>query len=132
MQAAESTLATQTVLAQWVQRQVEQVLRSLCDMSAHMAVEIAVSIIFLPQYVLVVLAVDILDTYSQINNVADDVQWYLIMSRIRTKGFSFLLVAPPCSTFSEARGADDQIPAARHTRLGLRKRFLGNAWCECK
>ena len=43
---------------------------------------LAEAITFLPQCVLGVLVRIILDTYSQVNDVEDDVHWSVIMSRI--------------------------------------------------
>ena len=105
------------------------------EMNVALAEAITESIRFLPQCVLVlfsgdpgdlsslpdclralgvkVLAVDILDKYSQINDVADDAQWSVIMARIMAKCFSFVFAAPPCRTFSEARGVGDGPPALR-------------------
>ena len=59
------------------------------------------------------LAVDILDNYSQIGDVADDVQWSLTMSRIGAKGFSCLFAAPPCRSFPKAQSVGGGPPVLR-------------------
>ena len=60
--------------------------------------------VFLAELGITSLQVDIVNQGSFPNNVADDSHWSEILNRLRQGEFSFMFAAPPCETFSEARG----------------------------